>query len=72
MQTAPYTLPAQIYTGTSFAAPSVAGALALWREAQPGAIPQQIEQAIKTRPRPFRELPPTEVGRGMLDLCGQP
>lgn len=59
------------YSGTSFAAPIVAGALALWREANPGSSPADIEKRLKqhTIPLPF---PREAVGAGMLDLSEAP
>jgi subtilisin len=60
-----------IYSGTSFATPLVAGALALWRETNPGDTAAQIEAALKANARalPFTE---PEVGKGMLDLTNAP
>lgn len=59
------------YSGTSFAAPIVAGALALWREAHPTHKPAEIELQLKhfAIPLPF---PREAVGAGMLDLSKAP
>ncbi|AEV15192.1 Peptidase S8 and S53 subtilisin kexin sedolisin [Thermus sp. CCB_US3_UF1] len=58
-------------TGTSFATPLVAGAMALWLEAQPGLTPAQVQghlmQSAKALPQPTQA-----VGAGMLDLGQAP
>lgn len=58
-------------TGTSFATPLVAGAMALWLEAQPNLTPAQAQQKLiqYATPLPF---PPQAVGAGMLDLSQAP
>jgi len=58
-------------TGTSFATPLVAGAMALWLEAQPNLTPAQLQQRLEENacPLPFS---PQEVGKGMLDLSQKP
>jgi subtilisin len=60
-----------VYEGTSFATPLVAGALALWREANPGMTPADIETKLKAAATllPFTA---NEVGAGMLNLSSQP
>lgn len=58
-------------TGTSFATPLVAGAMALWLEAQPNLTPAQLQQRLEENAKslPFS---PQEVGKGMLDLSQKP
>jgi subtilisin len=55
------------YEGTSFSTPLVAGALALWREANTTATPTDIETKLKDA---ATDLPFTtsEVGEGLLNL----
>ena len=59
------------YRGTSFATPLVAGALALWREAEPALSAVQIEAALKALSLP---LPGGSgaVGAGLLNLSVRP
>lgn len=59
------------YSGTSFATPLVAGALALWREAQPEATPVQLEQSLKSNTQALPQ-PKDAVGSGMLSLSAKP
>ena len=59
------------FAGTSFATASAAGALALWREAQPGMSPERIEQALKDAARQL-PYPEDQVGAGMLDWSESP
>lgn len=59
------------YSGTSFATPLVAGALALWRQAQPEATPVQLEQSLKANVLVLPQ-PKEAVGSGMLSLGAQP
>ncbi|WP_027883391.1 S8 family serine peptidase [Meiothermus rufus] len=58
-------------TGTSFATPLVAGAMALWLSAQPNLTPTQVQQNLEqyAKPLPFA---PQEVGKGMVDLSVKP
>lgn len=58
-------------TGTSFATPLVAGAMALWLSAQPNLTPAQVQQNLEqyAKPLPFS---PQEVGKGMVDLSVKP
>jgi len=58
-------------TGTSFATPLVAGAMALWLSAQPNLTPAQLQQRLEENARPL-PFPPQEVGEGMLDLSQKP
>lgn len=60
-----------VYEGTSFATPLVAGALALWREANPGLSPSEIEVKLKAAATPL-PFTPQQVGAGMLNLSSQP
>jgi subtilisin family serine protease len=55
------------FTGTSFSTPQVAGALALWRSANPNATPAQIEADIRAK---AKVLPydTNAVGSGMLNV----
>ncbi|RDI96221.1 peptidase S8 [Meiothermus sp. QL-1] len=54
-------------TGTSFATPLVAGAMALWLEAQPTLNPAQLQQVLVQQARPLPH-PAQAVGAGMLSL----
>lgn len=58
-------------TGTSFATPLVAGAMALRLSAQPNLTPAQVQQNLEqyAKPLPFS---PQEVGKGMVDLTVKP
>ncbi|RTH09610.1 peptidase S8, partial [Thermus scotoductus] len=58
-------------TGTSFATPLVAGAMALWLSAQPNLTPAQVQQNLEqyAKPLPFS---PQEVGKGLVDLSVKP
>jgi subtilisin len=58
-------------TGTSFATPLVAGAMALWLEKDPTLTPAQLQQRLEANARPL-PFPPQEVGKGMLDLSQKP
>ncbi len=58
-------------TGTSFATPLVAGAMALWLEKDPTLTPAQLQQNLEQYARPLPFLP-QEVGKGMLDLSQKP
>jgi subtilisin len=58
-------------TGTSFATPLVAGAMALWLSAQPNLTPAQLQQRLEENAQPL-PFPPQEVGKGMLDLSQKP
>jgi subtilisin len=61
------------YTGTSFATPLVAGAAALWREANLSATPGQIEKSLETNAINLGvNAPPEAAGAGMVDLSKQP
>jgi subtilisin len=59
------------YSGTSFATGLVSGALAIWREANPGMSPADVESGMKAAARPL-DYPENEVGAGMLDLSNEP
>lgn len=59
------------YTGTSFATPVVAGALALLREARASDSPEAIKALLKKNAKPLN-FSPEEVGVGMLDLSMAP
>jgi subtilisin len=58
-------------TGTSFATPLVAGAMALWLSAQPTLTPAQLQAKLETYAKPL-PYPPQEVGKGMVDLSQAP
>lgn len=62
---------ATLCNGTSFAAPLVAGAMALWLEAQPGLSPAQLQQNLEASAKPLPH-PPQAVGKGMVDLSQKP
>ncbi len=57
--------------GTSFATPLVAGAMALWLEADPNLSPAQLQQDLETHAKPLPH-PPQAVGKGMVDLSEKP
>ncbi len=58
-------------TGTSFATPLVAGAMAVWLSADPSLDPVQLEAKLKSTARPL-PYPSNAVGTGMLDLSSSP
>lgn len=60
------------YSGTSFATPLAAGALALWRQANPGLGPAEIEAKLKGAATPLPPYTTHEVGAGLLNLSSQP
>ncbi|MCS7195326.1 MAG: S8 family serine peptidase, partial [Meiothermus sp.] len=60
-----------VCTGTSFATPIVAGAMALWLSAQPALTPAQLQQALQQHAQPL-PYPPQAVGAGRLDLSQAP
>ncbi|AGK04025.1 S8 family peptidase [Meiothermus ruber] len=58
-------------TGTSFATPIVAGAMALWLSTDPNLSPAQLQQNLEQHARSL-PYPPQEVGKGMVDLSQKP
>lgn len=60
------------YDGTSFATPLAAGALALWREANPSLSPAEIETKLKAAATALPPYTANEVGAGLLNLSSQP
>lgn len=59
-------------TGTSFAAPFVTAAAALWRQAHPGMTPPEIALALAAQARDLGPAGPDPVyGNGLLDLGGR-
>lgn len=58
--------------GTSFAAPLVAGALALWREKYPDLAPAEIERLLKESALPVQGASAQQVGAGLLNLSSRP
>ncbi|WP_243026993.1 S8 family peptidase [Thermus albus] len=58
-------------TGTSFATPLVAGAMALWLQANPNLTPSQVQQNLVQHAESL-PYPPQAVGAGMLDLNQAP
>jgi subtilisin len=58
---------ANAYEGTSFSTPLVAGAMALWQEADSSLTPVQIEANLKRDALPL-SFTPSEVGAGLLSL----
>ncbi len=58
-------------TGTSFATPLVAGAMALWLEKNPNLTPAGLQGALLQHANPL-PFPPQAVGKGMLDLRKAP
>ena len=58
--------------GTSFAAPLVAGALALWREKYPDLAPAEIERLLKESALPVQGASVQQVGAGLLNLSSRP
>lgn len=67
-----FAFPIYNYNGTSFATPLVAGAMALWREANPTLTPLQIEEGLKKSATVLPGRAATEVGAGLLNLSSQP
>lgn len=64
---------AQSLSGTSIAAPQVAGAAALLRQIHPSWTPEQIKAALMNAARPTRDAsgnlyPPSLAGAGRLDV----
>jgi minor extracellular serine protease Vpr len=63
-----------VLSGTSMAAPHVAGGAALLRELHPAWTPQEIKSALTSTGRNVREAsgdataPPSRVGGGLIDL----
>lgn len=63
----------EVFDGTSMAAPHVAGALAVLKEANPHWTNQQIVQALQTTAKPLtnkkdEKLPPTSQGMGEIQI----
>ncbi|MFC4386510.1 S8 family serine peptidase [Gracilibacillus marinus] len=56
------------YNGTSMAAPHVAGAAALLKEAHPNWTPSQMKAALLTTADPFQAFQPNEQGAGKMDI----
>lgn len=71
-----YGQPRDTNRGTSFAAPLVAGAVALWRQKLPGASPLELQNKILENASTGRvTLPEADRGRltdRLLDLGGEP
>jgi subtilisin len=59
---------ANAYEGTSFSTPLVAGAMALWKEADATLTPVQIEANLKRDAIPLPPATAEEVGAGLLNL----
>jgi subtilisin len=59
------------YSGTSFATGLVSGALAVWREVNPGMSAADVEAGLKAAARRL-DYSEDEVGAGMLDLSNEP
>ncbi len=57
----------QALSGTSMAAPHVAGVLALLKEAHPNWTPAQLKAAILTTANPLENFLPIEQGAGKID-----
>ncbi len=54
--------------GTSMAAPYVAGALAVMKEAHPDWSPAELKGALLAQAKPLAEQQPTEQGMGEVDI----
>ncbi|PYT14095.1 MAG: hypothetical protein DMF51_09310 [Acidobacteria bacterium] len=54
-------------SGTSFAAPHVAGVVALLLQARPGLLPADIKRLLQVTATPVLERDRSEVGAGLLD-----
>jgi subtilisin len=63
---------ADAYEGTSFSTPLVAGAMALWKEADTNLSPAQIEANLKRDAIPLPPFGLEEVGAGLLNLNSAP
>lgn len=66
-----------LFEGTSFATPQVAGALALWRQRNPGTSAQALELGLELRARALTDsggapYPADAVGAGLIDLSLAP
>lgn len=59
---------ADAYEGTSFSTPLVAGAMALWKQADPGLSPEKIEANLKDGAIGLPRFAANEVGAGLLNL----
>jgi subtilisin family serine protease len=59
------------WSGTSFAAPLVAGGAALLLERYPGLAPAQVKDVLQAtaQPYPVAPTPPDTMGTGVLDLA---
>jgi serine protease AprX len=55
-------------TGTSMAAPMVAGAAVLLLSARPYASPDALKEALVASARPLRGIDPSAQGKGMIDI----
>src|SRR5690606_32655657 len=58
------------YNGTSMAAPHIAGALALLKEAHPDWSVEQMKAALLTTATPLEEASPIEQGTGKVNIEG--
>jgi subtilisin family serine protease len=56
------------WSGTSFSAPMVTGAVALLRERYPGLPPASVRAALRDTASPHTNVSPGELGTGVLDL----